>query len=257
MSYKVDFHMHSYYSDGTMKPTDLVRMYKENDYDMISLTDHDGIDGINEAVIAGDALKIKVVPGIEFSAAYDFDGRELELHLLGYYIDIDNQRLKERLVKIRADRDTRNKKLLAHLNELGYELTYDDLLQRPGQTYVGKPNFARAIAKKGYQIENLWDVLDTVKKNKISIFEAMDLIKEAGGISVLAHPMKTKNLAELRSETFWDALEEIVRDLKKHGLKGLECYHPSATEDDSWKLVDMAGKYHLHITEGSDFHGEK
>ena len=160
-------------------------------------------------------------------------------------------------MKIRADRDERNKKLLAHLNGLGYELAYDDLLQRPGQTYVGKPNFARAIAKKGYQIENLWDVLDAVKKDKISIFESMGLMEEAGGISVLAHPMKTKNLAELRSEKFWDALEQIVCDLKTHGLKGLECYHPSATEDDSWKLVEMAGKYHLHITEGSDFHGEK
>ena len=75
MSYKVDYHMHSYYSDGTMKPTDLVRMYKEKDYDMISLTDHDGVDGIAEAMIAGEALQIKVIPGIEFSTGYDFDGR--------------------------------------------------------------------------------------------------------------------------------------------------------------------------------------
>lgn len=256
MSYKVDYHMHSYYSDGTMKPTDLVRMYKEKEYDIIALTDHDGVDGINEAVIAGEALKIKVIPGIEFSTGYDFDGRELELHLLGYHIDIENQPLRERLKVIRKDRDVRNEKLLAHLNGLGYELTHEDLLQRPGQTYVGKPNFARAIARKGYEIENLWAVLDTVKKDKISIFEAMELIKGAGGMSVLAHPMKTKNLAELRSDAFWDALERILRDLKKHGLKGLECFHPSATEEDSLRLVNLAGKYHLHITEGSDFHGE-
>ena len=75
-------------------------------------------------------------------------------------------------------------------------------------------------------------------------------------MSVLAHPMKTKNLAELRSDVFWEALEQILRDLKKHGLKGLECYHPSATKEDSLLLVELAGKYHLHITEGSDFHGE-
>lgn len=256
MSYKVDYHMHSYYSDGTMKPTDLVRMYKEKEYDIIALTDHDGVDGISEAVIAGEALKIKVIPGIEFSTGYDFDGRELELHLLGYHIDIENQPLQERLKEIRKDRDVRNEKLLAYLNGLGYELTREDLLQRPGQTYVGKPNFARAIARKGYEIENLWEVLDTVKKDKISIFKAMELIKGAGGMSVLAHPMKTKNLAELRSDAFWDALERILRDLKKHGLKGLECFHPSATEEDSLRLVNLAGKYHLHITEGSDFHGE-
>ena len=256
MSYKVDYHMHSYYSDGTMKPTDLLRMYKEKDYDMISLTDHDGVDGIAEAMIAGEALQIKVIPGIEFSTGYDFDGRELELHMLGYYIDIENEALKARLTEIRKDREVRNEKLLAHLNNLGYELTYEDLLQRRGQTYVGKPNFARAIARKGYEIENLWEVLDTVKKDKISTFEAIELIREAGGMSVLAHPMKTKNLAELRSDAFWESLEQILRDLKKHGLKGLECFHPSATEEDSLRLVELAGKYHLHITEGSDFHGE-
>lgn len=256
MSYKVDFHLHSYYSDGTMKPTDLVRMYKDKEYDMIALTDHDGVDGIAEAVIAGEALRIKVVPGIELSTAYDFDSREIELHILGYYIDTENQALRERLVEIRRDRDVRNEKLLAYLVEQGYALDYEDLLQRPGQTYVGKPNFARAIAKKGYEIENLWEVLDTVKKDKISASEAIDLIKGAGGIAVLAHPMKTKKLAEPRSEAFWNALDQIIRDLKKKGLKGLECYHPSATEDDSLKLVGLAEKYHLHITEGSDFHGE-
>ena len=256
MSYKVDYHMHSYYSDGTMKPTELVRMYKDREYDIIALTDHDGVDGISEAVIAGEALKIKVVPGIELSTRYDFDGQELELHLLGYHIDIENEALRCRLTQIRRDREVRNEKLLAHLNDLGYELTQEDLLQRPGQTYVGKPNFARAIARKGYKIENLWDVLDTVKKEKISIFEGIDLIKGAGGMAVLAHPMKTKNLAEPRSDAFWESLTQILRDLKKHGLKGLECFHPSATEEDSLKLVTLAGKYHLHITEGSDFHGE-
>lgn len=137
MSYKVDYHMHSYYSDGTMKPTDLVRMYKEKDYDMISLTDHDGVDGIAEAMIAGEALQIKVIPGIEFSTGYDFDGRELELHMLGYYIDIENEALKARLTEIRKDREVRNEKLLAHLNNLGYELTYEDLLQRQiGRAHV-------------------------------------------------------------------------------------------------------------------------
>lgn len=145
--------MHSYYSDGTMKPTDLVRMYKEKDYDMISLTDHDGVDGIAEAMIAGEALQIKVIPGIEFSTGYDFDGRELELHMLGYYIDIENEALKARLTEIRKDREVRNEKLLAHLNNLGYELTYEDLLQRRGQTYVGKPNFARAIAGKATKLK--------------------------------------------------------------------------------------------------------
>ena len=255
-SYKVDFHIHSYYSDGTMKPTDIVRMYKDKDYDMIALTDHDGVDGVAEAMIAADALRMKVVPGVEFSTAAVFGGKKIELHILGYYIDIENQKLKERLKEIRADREERNRRLLAYLNELGYPLTFDDLLQRPGQTYVGKPNFARAVKAKGYVIDDMWEVFDRIEKKKISAEEAISLIQEAGGIAVLAHPMKTKGIGEKDSDAFWNSLEKLVAGLKKSGMKGLECGHPSASREDFLRLVSLAGRYHLHITEGSDFHGE-
>lgn len=257
MKLKSDYHIHTWYSDGTMKPTDVVRMYKENQYDVIAITDHDGVDGIMEAEIAGEALQIKVIPGIEFGTDYDLDGRELELHILGYHIDTADKALTDALCSIRAQRKARNEKLLAHLNSLGYDLTWEDLLQRPGQEYVGKPNFARALAAKGYEVPELWDVLGHVKREMLSSYEAIDLTKGAGGIAVLAHPMKTRGLPPRDSEEFWKALERIVGDLKKHGLGGLECYHPSATEEDSLKLVVLAGKYHLHITQGSDFHGDK
>lgn len=257
MSYKVDFHTHSYYSDGLMKPTDLVRMYKEREYDIIALTDHDGIDGVKEAEIAGEALKMQVVPGIELATSYDFDGHEIEFHLLGYYIDIENEELNEKLKEIREHRRVRNEKLLAHLNELGYELTYEDLLERPKQNYIGKPNFERAMKQKGYNPENMWDIFDEVEKQKISIEEGINLIKGAGGIAVLAHPMKTRKIGEKDSEEFWNNLYTIVKDLKKKGLKGIECYHPSADNEQSMKLVQLSGKYHLHMTEGSDFHGDK
>lgn len=257
MSYKVDFHTHSYYSDGTMKPTDLVRMYKDKEYDMIALTDHDGVDGVAEAVIAGDALRMKVIPGVELSCGLDFEDRRIELHILGYYIDIDNPRFREELEHIRKARQIRNERLLAHLNELGCQLTFDDLLERPGQTYVGKPNFARALRRTGQAPDNMWEIFDQVEKEKISAYHAIDMIKEAGGIAVLAHPMKTKKLGEPGSDSFWSSLETIIADLKKHGLKGVECYHPSADHETSLRLVSLAGKYHLHITEGSDFHGEE
>lgn len=256
MGYKCDFHIHSYYSDGTMKPTDLVKMYKEQDYDIISLTDHDGIDGVNEAVIAGDALEIRVIPGIEFSTECDVEGRGLELHLLGYYIDIENAALRERLVDIRNEREIRNEKLLALLREKGFDLTWEDLRERPGQSYIGKPNFARALKKKGYELPNMWEVFDCVEKKKICTSEAIDLVKGAGGISVLAHPLKTKGLGNPSEEAFWDNLDHLLRRLKKDGLKGLECYHPSASHEEALRLVKLAAKYHLHITEGSDFHGE-
>lgn len=257
MSYKADYHIHTWYSDGTMKPTEVVRKFKDEDYDIIAITDHDGVDGLMEAEIAGEALRIQVIPGIEFGTDYNLDGTSLELHILGYHIDAKNQALTDALCSIRAQRKARNEKLLAYLNSLGYDLAWEDLLQRPGQEYIGKPNFARALAAKGYEIPDLWEVLDRVKREMISSYEAIRLTKEAGGIAVLAHPMKTKDLPPRDREEFWTALEAILRDLKKHGLGGLECYHPSATREESLRLVTLAGKYHLHITEGSDFHGDK
>lgn len=257
MGYKVDYHVHTYYSDGTMKPTEVIRFFSEKEYDMVAITDHDGIDGINEAVIAGEALKMQVIPGIEFGTDCKFGDVITELHILGYHIDIENEELLEKLKELRENRKERNDKLLVLINERGYELSYDDLLTRPKQTYVGKPNFARALKAKGYDIPDMKQLLDSVEKKKTDTFEAIELIKTAGGIAVLAHPMKIKNLGEKGSEEFWANMEELIKMLKKAGLKGVECFHPSASEEDSLKLVTIAGKYHLHITEGSDFHTEE
>ncbi|MGC2872245.1 PHP domain-containing protein [Ihubacter sp. rT4E-8] len=257
MNYKSDYHIHTWYSDGTMKPTAVVRRYKDREYDMIAITDHDGVDGIKEAEIAGEALEIKVIPGVELGTAYDLDGKALELHILGYYIDTENKALTDTLCWAREQRNARNEKLLAYLNNLGYALSKADLFQRPEQTYVGKPDFVRALAAKGYDIADVWSLLDGVKREMMPSSKAIEVIKSAGGIAVLAHPMKTKDLPPRDTDAFWQALDAIVRDLKKCGLGGLECYHPSASEDESLKLVILAGKYHLHITEGSDFHGDK
>lgn len=257
MNFKTDYHTHSWYSDGTLKPTELIKMYKEKGYDLVALTDHDGVDGVNEAVIAGEALEIQVVPGVELAADMEFEGKQIELHILGYHIDIENDDLLDKLAELRKNRKERNEKLLAKLNEMGYELTYEDLLQRPKQKYVGKPNFARALKAKGYEVPNMWEVFESVEKKKISVQEAIDVIKASGGMAVFAHPMKTKGIGEKGSDEFYKNLEAMTRELKKMGLKGMECFHPSADEKAGLKLVTIAGKSHLHITEGSDFHGDE
>ena len=261
-SYKVDYHIHSWYSDGTMKPTALVRQYFEAGYDIISITDHDGIGGVQEAMIAGETLKITVIPGIELAAAHN----GTEIHLLGYKFDPENPALLARLEEIRTWRQERNEKMLAQLQKMGYDLTWEDLKQNPGQTYIGKPNFARALAAKGYiakpseafepgkYLESP-EVKKIVRK-KISSAEAIRLLKEAGGMAVLAHPMKIRGLGDRGSDLFWEHLDLMLRELKKLGLAGMECFHPSHSEEESLRLVDFAGKYHLHITEGSDFHGD-
>ena len=261
-TYKVDYHIHSWYSDGTMKPTELVRRYYDMEYDMIAITDHDGIGGVQEALIAGEALKIKVISGIEL--AVEHDGKEL--HLLGYQFDPENPSLLAKLEELRWYRDERNEKMLRKLQELGYELTMDDLKQRPGQTYIGKPNFARALAAKGYIsapaeafapgkfLES--PEVKAIGRKKIAAEEAISLLKEAGGMAVLAHPMKIRKLGQRDSAEFWENLDVILRRLKKMGLAGMECIYPDHSEEEIIKLVKLAGKYHLHITEGSDYHGD-
>lgn len=262
MGLKTDLHIHSTYSDGTMTPVEIVRMYQEQEYGLIAITDHDGIGGVKEAQIAGEALELKVISGIEFGTLYE--GRT-ELHLLGYYIDVDNGPLNDRLVQIRQAREERNEKLLKVFQDMGYDIAKEDLLQRPGQTYIGKPNFARAFVKKGYIttpkeafapgkfIES--PEAKAVAKDRISTEVAIDLIKGAGGIASLAHPLKIKGLGSKASDEFYNNLDGILRPLKKAGLGALECFHPSATHEQGIDLVKFAEKYHLHITEGSDFHG--
>lgn len=262
MGLKMDLHIHTTYSDGTMKPVDIVKMYQQQEYGLIAITDHDGIDGVKEAQIAGEALELQVITGVEFGTVF---GDDTELHILGYYFDLDNEALNERLRSIREARRVRNKKLLEVFQNMGYDITEEDLKQRPGQTYIGKPNFALAFVKKGY-VEKPNDAFapgkfidspeaQAVKKERVSSEEAIALIKGAGGIAVLAHPMKIKNIGEKGSEEFFDNLDKILRPLKKAGLGGLECFHPSAEHEQALRLVKLAEKYKLHITEGSDYHG--
>ncbi len=261
MALKMDLHMHSTYSDGSMRPVELVKKYYDEEYATIALTDHDGIGGVREAQIAGEALGIQVISGIEFSTQYD--GR-IGLHILGYRIDIDNEELNARLDSILAARTDRNERLMKVLNDMGYHITWEDVKQRPDQTYIGKPNFALALLKKGYVSDAKEafsdkilgsEEVNAVKKEKISSREAIALIKGAGGTASLAHPMKIKKIGEKGSEEFFQELDRMVGELKKMGLGALECFHPSADHEQSLRLIKIAEKYKLHITQGSDYHG--
>lgn len=255
MEFKIDLHIHTIYSDGTMEPVDVVTKFKDEGYDIIAITDHDGIGGIREAQIAGKALKIEVLPGIEFSSEYVRGGKMTELHILGYRIDPSNQRLREKCEFLRKTRADRNVRMLARLREMGYEITEADLPDKPGG-YIGKPDVVRALLAKGYEIEDPFALLEGIPRERISTEEAIEIIREAGGTPVLAHPFKIRELRP-REEGFRDRLDPLLRDLKKMGIRGLECFHPSADHDESLMLVELAEKYHLNITKGSDFHGDK
>ena len=264
MELKVDYHIHTNYSDGVMTPTQIIKKFKDEEYDVIAITDHDGIDGLNEAKIAGEAIELKVILGIELSAVTD---DERSLHILGYNIDINNSELKEAMIMLKKWREDRNIELLKLLNSKGYDIDLEEIYNKKGNKYIGKPDIARVLYEKG-QIKSIEEAFDDekgvfssaevtdIKKRKLRSNEAINLIKRANGTPVLAHPMKIKGLGKKGSNEFFDNLDELVKELKKQGLRGIECFHPSATFEDSNKVVMIAEKYHLHITEGSDFHGE-
>lgn len=252
MEQKVDYHIHTTYSDGTMEPVDVVKKFSGEGYDIIAITDHDGVGGIPEAMIAGKALNIRVVGGIEIASHYNTDDCSAELHILGYNIDDKNERLLTAIEKIRRWRGERNEKIIERAREMGFPLTESDIPRKHGG-FIGKPDFARALAVK-YPDCDPDEVFCGILKQTVSAYEAIDVIREANGIPVLAHPAKTRELA-LHTEGFFDRLFPVIRDLRKHGLKGLECFHPSADDEESIELVGIAEKLHLHITRGSDFHG--
>ncbi len=267
MSNKVDYHLHTYYSDGSMSPTEIVKRAKDLEYTEIAITDHDGIDGVKEAQIAGKALEISVISGIELATEYEseeFD-EKIDMHILGYRIDIKNKELNTELEKIKEKRKKRNDKLLKVLKDMGYELSMEDLQLEEEQEYIGKPVIARALVRRGY-IKSAKEAFEpsqfleasqakAVKKEKISSEYAIQLIKTAGGTAVLAHPMKIKKIGERGTAEFYNNLDALLRILKKAGMKGIECFHPAHKEEESLHLVELAEKYHLHITEGSDYHG--
>lgn len=262
--YKVDFHIHTNYSDGQAAPVEIVKRAKELGYDMIAITDHDGIDGVREALIAGEAVGMKVIAGIELATETEAG---VGLHILGYNLDIDNAHLNAVLSALRERRDARNHKLVGVLNDMGYEISMDDLQKRQPNGFIGKPVIARTLCEKGY-IDHPKEAFKKgqflgsdearkVKKEKVLASEAIELINEAGGMAVLAHPIQTRGVGEPGSEEFYENMETIIKRLKAQGLKGIECYHPDQNHEQSMRFVALAEKYHLHITRGSDFHGKE
>lgn len=264
MGQKVDLHIHSWFSDGSISPDSIVKQAKACGREKIAITDHDGVDGVKQALEAGKEVGIEVVPGIEFATETEAG---IELHILGYHMDIDNTEFKAVLEDLRKKRRRRNEKLLAVLAELGYPLTMEDLTLRKGQSFIGKPIIARAMVKKGY-IQKPKEAFaegkflespraKAVKKEKMKTSEAIHLIRKSGGMAVLAHPIQIRQFGVPGSEAFYEKTEYLISKLKEEGLAGLECFHPDHSREQAKRFVKMAEKYGLKITRGSDFHGSR
>ena len=249
---KVDFHVHSYVSDGTVSPTEVVELAAKAGLVAMALTDHDTVDGVEEAIKAGEKYGIRVVPGIELSADY----KGSDLHILGLNVDYVNEEFREKVAVCRDSRYNRNLKMIEKLQECGFDITWDIMVERFGSKSITRAHFAKYLIDEGYvanKDEAFKKYLDPgcpcyVSRVKISPFEAIDIIKKAGGHPVLAHPLLYKMP--------YDRLESVIVMLKDHGLEGIEGrYALNKVEDDVF-MDKLAKRHNLLMTGGSDFHGE-
>lgn len=253
MSGQCDLHTHTTASDGQYTPTELVGLAKGRGLDLLAVTDHDTIAGVDEAMEAGETLGLKVIRGVELSAQ-----EHPNFHILGYGFQAGGTELARLCEKLRAGRDDRKYRIVDFLREKGVEVDLSEVEELAGGEVIARPHFARALVRRGYVSTNreAFDrYLDTeefrqkVKRFKADARACVEAIKSAGGKASLAHPYQM-GLPD-------GELEELVARLKGWGLDAIECYYPKYSRSQQEFYLHLTEKYQLHRTGGSDFHGEK
>ena len=247
---RIDLHVHTTASDSTASPAEAVRLAKEAGLSAIAITDHDTVSGYAEAAEAGKKYGVEVVPGIEISTKY---GRAV--HILGYYSDPDSDKLAPVLEWVVHDRDERNRKMAELMAADGLPVSYEEMHRRFG-TVIGRPHFAEVLVELGLA-KDIRDAFDRyvekgqkyyLPRNFLSIERSIEIIREAGGVPVLAHPFQYK---------LDDAgLRELIEHCMESGLQGMECRYSGYSVEQSKYLGCLAEKYGLIKTGGSDFHGD-
>ena len=249
---EVDLHVHTTVSDGTFSPGDIVRMAAKENLKAIAITDHDSVDGNQEAIDAGRQFGVEIIPGIEISAEFGPG----TLHILGYYLDYTYGPLLEKMEFLDMARKRRNPRIIEQLQSMGADITYEELLEEAGAGVAGRPHIAQILLRKGF-IASEQEAFDRylakgkpayVDKERLSIKDSFELIKSAGGVPVLAHPvlMKVGN----------DTLRGLVHEWKELGLSGIEVYSACQSPADELLYLDIAAEEGLVVTGGTDFHGK-
>lgn len=252
----IDLHVHSNISDGTLTPTEVVLLAAKSNLSAIALTDHDTIAGIDEAKKAAkdlekEGIRIRIVEGVEISA--DYKGKDI--HILGLLIDTSHNGLITSLDKALKNRDERNEKMANNLRAAGIDISLQDLTFNEPDTVITRAHFARYLFEHNY-VKTRNEAFEKylgencpyyVAREYITPKDAISLIKHAGGIPVLAHPL----LYNLSS----NELEELVSFLKELGLVGIETIYSANTGSDEATIRELANRYDLLMTGGSDYHG--
>ncbi len=245
---KLDLHTHSTASDGTLTPQELVYEAARKGLQYLALTDHDTIDGLH--TLTDIPHRFGFINGVEISAEFPNT-----LHILGYGFDPDNKQLNDTLRELQEFRLNRNKKMLENMKKLGFDISLEELEKEAGGELIGRPHFANLFAKKGF-VHSYQEAFDKyldkgkplyMNKKRLQPKKAIELIINAGGIPVIAHPYQTK-LDD-------NKLEKLVAELKDFGLMGIEVFYSKHTSEQECLYKYLAQKYGLLVTAGSDFHG--
>ncbi|MBO5338032.1 MAG: Cof-type HAD-IIB family hydrolase [Lachnospiraceae bacterium] len=249
----IDLHVHSNRSDGTYSPKELVDYAIKKGLTAFALTDHDTVEGLEEALAYAKNLPNapEVIPGIEFSTEYE--GRDI--HIVGLAIDYKTPEFAAHLQHFVDSRITRNQKMCALLQEAGIDITYEKLLEEFPDAVITRAHYARYLFNHGY-IKSMPEAFERyvgdhcpyfVPREKVTPVQAVELILKAGGIPILAHPVLYR-MSDSR-------LEKLVAELKEAGLIGIEAVYSTYNAGEEKQMRALASKYHLLISGGSDFHG--
>lgn len=246
----IDLHTHSTVSDGSEAPTRVVDLAAEAGLTAVALTDHDRLDGLDDATRRGAERGIEVIPGCELSCEH-----RGTLHLLVYFITAGDGPLQNELDWLQRARDDRNGLLASRLADLGLPVTLDEMEEESGGTGTGRPHAAAILVRKGV-VGSVQEAFDTylakgkpayVPKDRLTPDDALRLAGASGGVTVLAHPL---SLGLAPAE-----LDRQIAELAGLGLAGIECIYGRYSPAERSGLVDLAGRHGLVVTGGSDFHG--
>lgn len=243
----VDLHVHTTASDGRDTPQQVVALAREKGLRAVAITDHDTLEGIGPATVAGNSLGLEVVPGVELSTV---SGNN-EVHILGYLMNVRHPELLKHLNTFKQARVERAEKIVKRLQEINIGLTMDRVLALAGSGSVGRPHIARALVDMGVVTSVAvafnellsYGKLAYVPRFKLTPMQAVQLIINAGGVPVFAHPGLVKD-------------DGMVAKLVEVGLKGLEVYHPDHSAAISRHYLALCRQYGLLVTGGSDYHGQ-
>jgi 3',5'-nucleoside bisphosphate phosphatase len=241
-----DLHVHTFYSDSTFSPEEVVRCAKEKGLAAIAICDHDSVNGIDPCMAIGAKLDVEIIPSIEMTA----EKVDAEIHILGYFIDWKQDWLKEKLKEIQESRVERVYKIIGKLNAFDIAVNAEDIFKIAGKGSVGRLHIAQAVLNTG-KIRSLKEVFDKyigflkpcyVSYARFLPKEAIGIILKAGGVPVIAHPHLMGH-------------DEYIEEFVDYGLKGIEVYHTDHKRHVSERYEEIAKRYDLVITGGSDCHG--